>query len=474
VRRIAEEIRRRRIFRDVVCVFWKEAPYFRDLPEVTEGEVLVVPVMAADGYYARTVLPREIGAVARVTPALGVRAEMADLIVAAAGDAARAQGFDLSGARLLIVGHGTRRDPQGSGDSTYRHADAIAGDGRVRGVDVAFLEQDPQLTSVLAAIPGREAVIIVPNLIADGGHAVDDIPAGLGLAPGARTGEYQGRPIVLARAVGERPELADLVVAAAHDAMDRRGHVALVGAGPGDPELITVKGLRRLREADVVLYDRLAPRELLAEAPAHARLIDVGKHPGRPTPSQPWINELIVAHARRGERVVRLKGGDPFVFGRGGEEAMAALEAGLDLEIVPGITAGVAAPAAAGVPVTHRGVARSVALVTAVTDWDHPANTPGQETQIDDVAHADTICIYMGLGQIATIAARLIELGRDRDTPVMSISKGCTPAQREVISTLASIAADVAAAGLESPVLTVIGEVVRLRANAARAEEVMP
>ena len=241
------------------------------------------------------------------------------------------------------------------------------------------------------------------------------------------------------------------------------GHVALIGAGPGDPELITLKGLRYLRQAEVVLYDRLAPTQLLDEAPANAERIDVGKHVGRPTPSQPWINQLIVDRARAGKRVVRLKGGDPFMFGRGGEEALACIQAGIPLTIVPGVSAGLAAPAAAGVPLTHRGLSRAVAFVTAVTDWDHPANTPGSEPQIDRVAHVDTICIFMGLSQIEAIAKRLIELGRDADTPVISISKGCTPQQREVVSTLGSIAKDVAAAQLASPVLTVIGDVVSLR-----------
>lgn len=249
-------------------------------------------------------------------------------------------------------------------------------------------------------------------------------------------------------------------------AFTNRGHLALIGAGPGDPDLITVKGLRLLREADVVLYDRLAPSALLDEA-AHAEKIDVGKFPGRSTPSQPWINDLIVKHATEGKRVVRLKGGDPFVFGRGGEEVLAAMEAGIPVEIVPGVTAGIAAAAVSGVPVTHRGVSRAVALVTAVTDWDHPANTPGvpgeAESQIDQVARVDTICIYMGLSQIAAITKRLIALGRDAQTPAISIAAGCTEKRREVVSTLAHLAADVATAKLESPVLTVIGDVVSLR-----------
>lgn len=245
------------------------------------------------------------------------------------------------------------------------------------------------------------------------------------------------------------------------------GHLALIGAGPGDPELITVKGLRLLREADVVMYDRLAPRKLLDEAP-DAEKIDVGKFPGRPTPSQPWINDLIIQHVSQGKRIARLKGGDPFVFGRGGEEIIVAVEHGIPFDIVPGVTAGVAVPAAVGVPVTHRGVSRAVAFVTAVSDWDHPGNTPGQEPQIDQVALIDTVCIYMGLSQIEAIAKRFIELGRAPQTPAMSIASGCTSAQREVVATLQHLAADVAAAELTSPVLTIVGDVVNLRSQLLR------
>jgi uroporphyrin-III C-methyltransferase len=241
------------------------------------------------------------------------------------------------------------------------------------------------------------------------------------------------------------------------------GRVWLVGAGPGDPDLITVKGLRVLREADLVLYDRLAPQQLLDEAKATAELIDVGKHPGRPTPSQPWINGLIVEHALRGRNVVRLKGGDPCVFGRGGEEAIACAAAGVSCEIIPGVTAALGAAASAGVPVTHRGVSASVAFVTAITDWECEANQPGVEQQIEHAAAADTVCIYMGLAELPHVARRLMELGKCGDTPVLAVSKATTDQQREVVGTLADIAESVASAGLSSPVMTIVGPVVALR-----------
>ena len=142
---------------------------------------------------------------------------------------------------------------------------------------------------------------------------------------------------------------------------------------------------------------------------------------------------------------------------------MAVLDAGLDLEVVPGVTAGLGVPAVEGIAVTGRGVSRAVALVTAVTDWDHPGNTPGCESQIDQVAHVDTVCVYMGLAQLGAVAARLIELGRDPGTPAISISSGCTPDSRSVRSTLGEIARDVTGAGLDSPVLTIIGAAVALR-----------
>lgn len=241
------------------------------------------------------------------------------------------------------------------------------------------------------------------------------------------------------------------------------GQVWLIGGGPGDPELITVKGLRVLREADVVLYDRLGPKALLDEAKDGAILIDVGKHAGRPTPSQPWINGLIVEHALQGRCVARLKGGDPFVFGRGGEEALACAAAGVPCEIVPGVTAALATAASIGVPVTHRGVSASVAFITAITDWECESNTAGEERQIELAAGAETLCVYMGLAELRRIATRLIELGKDPATPVAAVSHATTVHQREVVGTLEDIADRVAAAELRSPVMTIIGAVVGLR-----------
>jgi len=265
------------------------------------------------------------------------------------------------------------------------------------------------------------------------------------------------------------------------------GKVYLVGAGPGDPGLITVSGLERIRAADVIVYDRLVSPRLLEHARADAELIYVGKVPGQglgPDPQkkegqapgqdsppraddpqegghdQASINRTLVEKAREGRNVVRLKGGDPFVFGRGGEEAEALRAAGIKYEIVPGVTSAVAVPAYAGIPVTHRGVASSFAVITghedpekkeSAIDWEHLARA------------VDTLVFLMGVRNLPDIVARLTENGRAPETPVAVIRWGTTPEQRTVTGTLADIAGRVEEAGLRPPAIAVIGEVVRLR-----------
>jgi uroporphyrinogen III methyltransferase/synthase len=230
--------------------------------------------------------------------------------------------------------------------------------------------------------------------------------------------------------------------------------VYLVGAGPGDPELLTVKGAEVLRRADVVVYDRLSVASLLDLAPVHAERISVGKSPGHPSVPQEEINALLVAHGRAGEEVVRLKGGDPFVFARGGEEAQALLEAGVAFEVVPGITSAVGVPAYAGVPVTYRGLSTSFTVVTGhedpwaatETDWEAVARVGG------------TIVILMGVATRAAIAERLMAGGLAGDTPVAAVRWGTKPEQRTVRTTLAQLGAT----ELEPPVTMVIGGVAEL------------
>src|SRR3954453_2206191 len=220
------------------------------------------------------------------------------------------------------------------------------------------------------------------------------------------------------------------------------GIVYLVGAGPGDPGLMTRRSLELIASADAILYDRLIPAGALDGARPDAELRYVGKEPGAAALSQEEINALLVELARAGRRVVRLKGGDPFVFGRGGEEAEALAAAGVAFEVVPGVTAGGGAPAAAGIPVTHRDAASAVAFVTghedpskpdSALDWDALARFPG------------TLVFYMGIGKPPQIAERLATAGRDAGSPAAVIESGTYPAQRTIVDTLGGIAARVEA-----------------------------
>ena len=237
------------------------------------------------------------------------------------------------------------------------------------------------------------------------------------------------------------------------------GVVYLVGAGPGDPGLITARGLEILRSADVLVYDRLVAPALVAEAPPSAERVFVGKRPhGRGADlAQEEINALLVDRARRGLTVVRLKGGDPFVFGRGAEECEALHAAGVPFRVVPGVTSAIAAPAAAGIPVTHRRLASAFAVVTghecagvSSLDWESLARVP-------------TLVVLMGLSALPEITARLLEHGADPDTPAAVIASGTLPAQRTVVATLGTLAQRVAEEGLEPPATVVVGEVVQVR-----------
>ncbi len=241
-----------------------------------------------------------------------------------------------------------------------------------------------------------------------------------------------------------------------------RGLVSLVGAGPGDPDLFTVGGVARLAQADVVVYDRLANPALLHHARPGAELIYAGKLPDRHTLTQDEINDTLVEHGRAGKRVVRLKGGDPFVFGRGGEEAEALIAAGVPFEVIPGVTSAIAALAYAGIPVTHRALASSFAVITGHED---PSKDNASIDWPKIARGADTLIFLMGVGRLDEIARRLIEHGRAASTPAAVIEWGTLPRQRTVSGTLATIAADAAAAGIGSPAVTVVGEVARLRAD---------
>ena len=236
--------------------------------------------------------------------------------------------------------------------------------------------------------------------------------------------------------------------------------VRLVGAGPGDPELITVKGLRLIQSADAIVYDRLVDKRLLQHARSDAELIDVGKIPGKRVNRQEDINSLLVELGKAGKQVVRLKGGDPFVFGRGGEEAEALAEAGVPFEIVPGITSAIAAPAYAGIPLTHRKVASSFTVVTGSEDPTKPDTSVDWEVLAKG---SDTLAILMGQSNLRVIADALIRYGRAPETPVALVQWGTEPYQRTLVGTLEDIADKAIAAGIGAPAVTVVGDVVRLR-----------
>jgi uroporphyrin-III C-methyltransferase/precorrin-2 dehydrogenase/sirohydrochlorin ferrochelatase len=275
----------------------------------------------------------------------------------------------------------------------------------------------------------------------------------------------QGEVTVAVTDSGERRRamaVRDLVAAALQNAPEmpvgeEPGQVVLVGSGPGDPELITVKGRRLLARADVVVADRLAPGMLLDELRPDVELVDAAKIPYGPSAAQEWINETLIERAKAGKFVVRLKGGDSFVFGRGGEEVLACAEAGVPVTVVPGVTSSIAAPELAGIPVTHRGVAHEFTVVSghvppesaqSLVDWAALARLRG------------TLVIMMGLKNLPRIAERLIAEGRAAHTPAAVVQEGSTTSQRVLRSTLGEVAAATAAAGLRPPAVVVVGDVV--------------
>ena len=464
LRRLAQAVRARRVFDEVAVAFHLGEPGFASvLDELSTDSATVVPVMTSAGHFTRTVLP---AALARnrchgtlplaIAPPLGTHAGIAPLVARRIGELIRTHRLERMDTAVLLVGHGTRRHPA-SRHSTLALADALRARGAAGEVASGFLDDDPGVAEAYGALT-RTAVLVIPFLIGGGEHTLDLVP-GAGLLSAAAP----GRTVIVDRPVGAAPEIVDLIVdlgrRPAPAPLRRRpssrrgsaGAVYLVGAGPGDPGLITVRGLERLRRADVVVHDRLAGPELLGAARPGAELVDVGKGAGHAPLAQEEINRLLVARARRGLDVVRLKGGDPFVFGRGSEEVAACRAARIRCEVIPGISSALAGPAAAGIPVTARGVARAFAVVTA--------RHAGGETDPAPFVGIDTLVLLMGRAGLARFAERLIAAGRHPDTPAACVQSATTPAQRVTVATLATIAAAAERDGLESPVVTVIGEV---------------
>jgi uroporphyrin-III C-methyltransferase/precorrin-2 dehydrogenase/sirohydrochlorin ferrochelatase len=476
VRRLAESLRRRRLFDEVAAAFHQGEPGFDTvLDELAADEVTVVPCFTSDGYYADQVLPealarnRRFGELRlRQTPPLGTHAGIAPLVARRVTELLRTHQLERDGTTLLVVGHGTPRHPK-SREATERLVEALRRRRVVAEVVPAFLDDEPPLAQAIAGL-GHPAALVVPFLIGGGAHAVEDLPRLLGLPERARDGHAGGRRFLVDDAVGGYPGLEDIVLDLARRHTPPRprfrarmktmaprvaGSVHLVGGGPGDPGLITSRGLELLRSVDVVVHDRLLGPGLLREARADAELIDVGKGPGHAPYSQEEINALLVARARQGLTVVRLKGGDPFVFGRGSEEAAACRAADVPVHEVPGVSSAVAAPAAAGIPVTARGLARSFAVVTGHTD-------DGSLPDVEAVASADTLVVLMGLASLGALAARLVASGRDPATPAACIQNATLPEQRVTRASLGGIAEAVARDGLVNPVVVVIGAVAAL------------
>ena len=268
-----------------------------------------------------------------------------------------------------------------------------------------------------------------------------EVPAG----SGDRSTQSEGHGVGTATAVSRAARLA-------------AGTVYLVGAGPGDPKLITARGLEVLRRADVVVYDRLVSHALLDEAPAEAELVYAGKAPGGHCMAQEGINALLVRAARLGKTVVRLKGGDPFVFGRGAEEALACADAGVPWEVVPGVSSIVGVPARASIPVTTRGYGGSFAVATA-----HRAADGSDPVDWEALARMDTLVVLMGVERLAEVVERLRASGRSAETPIAVIENGTLPSERVVAGTLADIVEEARRERVGSPAVIVVGEVVRLR-----------
>lgn len=403
-------------------------------------------------------------------------------------------GLDLNGRRVVVVGGGTvaqRRLPRlvESGaridliaPETTPAVSAMAEEGGITwhqrpyaGGDlegawyVLALTDVAEVNAAVCAEAERRSVFCVRADAGEQGSAVT--PA---------TGEHDG--LLFGVLSGGEPlrsaAVRDALLAALHDGTvapaERRvetaagmGSVALVGGGPGDPDLITVAGRKLLAKADVVVADRLAPRELLDELAPHIEVVDAAKIPYGRSASQDVINSTLIERAKAGKFVVRLKGGDPYLFGRGYEEVLACADAGVPVTVVPGITSAFAVPALADVPVTHRGVSHEVVVVSghvapgheqSLVDWDALARLRG------------TIVLMMGVERIAQFADALLAGGRPADTPVSVVQDGSTRRQRVVRSTLESVAADIAAEGIRPPAVIVIGPVAGLHAQRADAE----
>ena len=370
---------------------------------------------------------------------------------------------------ILVVGHGSRR-PEAN-DDVREAARRIGELGGFALVQAAFLEiEHPNIAEGFKHLVecGACKVTVHPYFLSPGRHTRGDLPREVGaVAHGFPGVSYQitkplsAHPLVIEASI-ERIRETEEHGSSTGQSQSRgakQGTVYLVGAGPGDPGLLTLRARDVLAACDVVVYDNLADPDLLRFAPAGTERIYAGKvgH-GRHT-SQDEINRLLIDYARAGKCVVRLKGGDPFLFGRGGEEAEALYEAGIVFEVVPGISSALAVPAYAGIPLTHRQYSSSVAILTGASAGD----IDDVSARLADASRADTIVILMGVSNLRLIAADLIACGRGAQTPAAIIRWGTYETQLSVIGTLQSIADEAERVLMRPPAVIVIGEVVRLR-----------
>jgi uroporphyrin-III C-methyltransferase len=383
---------------------------------------------------------------------------------------------------VLVVGHGSRRAE--ANEDVREAALRIGEHGGFKLVEPAFLEiEHPNVREGLERLVQRGArdVTVHPYFLSPGRHTRGDIPMEVSEAashhPGITyriTEPLSAHPLVIEASVEriyESIETHDNAPGALHLSQVRyraeRGTVYLVGAGPGDPGLLTVKALGLLESCDTVVYDYLVNPEVLIHVRASANRIYVGKvGGGRHTP-QRQINHLLIQHARAGKRVVRLKGGDPFLFGRGGEEAESLVEAGIPFEVVPGISSALAVPAYAGIPLTHRGMSSSVAVITGARGGDGKFESGA----FAHLVSAETLVVLMGVANLREIANELIASGRLAETPTAVIRWGTYNGQQTVTGTLATIAVETERAGMRPPAVIIVGEVVRLRGRLKWFEE---
>lgn len=390
------------------------------------------------------VAARRALALVEVGAAVDVVAPQVVAELAAAAEAGRlawhARGFaeaDLDGAWLAFTATGVPAVD-----------DAVSAAAQSRQVWCGKGGDPERATAWVPAVAAVDDVVVAVNAGRDPRRAArlrDGVAAALESGDLPLRRQRRGRPaqqdLAAGRPAQETPRGAPAVA----------GSVALVGGGPGDPGLITTRGRRLLAQADVVITDRLAPRALLDDLDEDVLVVDVGKTPDHHPVPQDEINALLVEHARAGRRVVRLKGGDPYVFGRGGEEAAACEAAGVPVEVVPGVTSAISVPAAAGIPVTHRGLARGFTVLTAHEDIAHVPPDDGH-----------TLVLLMGVKRLAETCAALTATGRSPGTPVAVVEDGYGPRQRVTVGTLATIAQRAAEVGVRPPAVTVVGSVVRL------------